>query len=109
MTLIELLPYIIPPIAGILAGWFLKGWKRQASDNTKADFTNRSDIAEEWLVKLEKLSDVAGKNLMDKEKARAEILKILRLTEEHFEKCEAPKDDFRDFIDFLKQKYHVRQ
>lgn len=109
-SLLKVLPEILKYsvyVGGLLyAGYKLGGWKRKKSDNTKADFDNRSEISEEWLIKLERVSDIAGKNLMDKEETRGEILRMLRFAEAHFETCERPADDFKKFVNNLKQKYH---
>lgn len=96
----------ITGLGGLLySAFWLGGNKKKKSDNTKGDYDNRADIAEDWLNRLEVISEKAGQYYQDKEDYRMDILKMLRISKEHIETCENPKDDFSEALKAFNKKY----
>lgn len=104
--IIKLLPFIGTALSFFIIGHFLKGWKKEKSNNIKSDYDNRADIAEDWLLRIEKLSSKAGAYYQTSEERRSEILKIIRLSKEHFEDCTNVADDFQKYVQALSKKHH---
>jgi tetrahydromethanopterin S-methyltransferase subunit H len=102
---LDLLAKLVGGLAFILLGFFLGNFKKKKSDNRRGDYDNRAHVAEDWIERIEKLSDIAGKSVMEKQEARMELIKLLRYAEEHISVCESPVDDFNAFVSVLKKKY----
>ena len=101
-----ILPIVVSVIGLLYAAFWLGGNKRKKSDNDKADFDNRIDKAEDWLIRLEKTTDFAGKQVQTNYEYKSMILKVLLYGEMHFKSCENPKDDFKDYLDLLSKKFN---
>lgn len=101
---------IVIPFCGIIgllyAAFWLGGNKKKKSDNTRGDYDNRAAIAEDWLNRLEKTTDLAGRHLQTKEEYKSMILEVLRKGEMHFNTCANPEDDFKIYLAFLSKRFN---
>ena len=101
----KFLPYFGTFGTFVFGGLYLKNWKKTRSENKKTNFTNEADISEDFLERLERISRKAGNFHEQKEEIRSDILRVIRLSEVHFETCKNPKDELKKMLDSLSKKY----